>query len=194
MIIALIGIDGAGKTTAGKLLAEQLRTAAYPATFTANPSGRRTLAAWSRRRELQPPVALLDAVETGIRCVNVLVSHLRARRSSGAVIMDRYLYCQLALRRVRGLREGWFLTLLLKALPTPDIVFYFDVDPEIAHARIDSRATDLETLEHLGAFDQAYRGLPQFPAFIVIDATQSTEQVVESVLRELGVCGLGLQA
>lgn len=194
MIIALIGIDGAGKTTAGKLLTEQLCAAAYPATFTTNQSGRRSMAAWSHRRNLHPPVALLDAMETGIRCVNVLISHLRARRSSGAVIMDRYLHCQLALRRVRGIREGWILALLLKVIPTPDIIFYFDVDPEIAHARIDSRATDRETLEHLGAFDRAYKDLPQFPSFIVIDANPCAEQVVESILRELGVCGLGLQA
>ncbi|WP_019483323.1 dTMP kinase [Arthrobacter sp. TB 23] len=193
MIIALLGIDGAGKTTTGRLLTEQLRTAAYPATFSPNQSGRRSMTAWSHRRNLQPPVVLLDAIETGIRCVNVLISHLRARRSSGAVVMDRYLHCQLALRRVRGIREGWFLTLLLKVIPALDIIFYFDIDPEIAHARIDGRATDQETLEHLGAFDRAYKGLPQFPSFIVIDATQSAEQIVENILRELGVCGLGLQ-
>ncbi|WP_028281283.1 dTMP kinase [Arthrobacter sp. H5] len=193
MIIVLAGIDGAGKTTAGKLLTERLSAAAYPATFTANPSGRRSMTAWGTRRNIHPPAVLLDALETTIRCVNVLISHLRATTGSGVVIMDRHLYCQLALRRVRGLRPGWFLPLLLRVLPTPDIVFYFDVQTDIAHTRVNSRAADSETFEHLGAFNQAYRELQDFPSFITIDASHTSEQVVDDMLQELGMCGLGLQ-
>ncbi|WP_026552737.1 AAA family ATPase [Arthrobacter sp. H20] len=193
MLIVLAGIDGAGKTTAGKLLTERLSAAAYPATFTMNQSGRRSMTAWSARHNIHPPVALLDALETTIRCVNVLISHIRAMTGSGVLIMDRHLHCQLALRQVRGLRAGWLLPELLRVLPTPDIVFYFEVDADIAHARVSSRAADSETFEHLGAFDQAYRELRDFPSFITIDASPSSEQVVDDMLQELGVCGLGLQ-
>lgn len=108
--------------------------------------------------------------------------------------MDRYLYCQLALRRVRGLRPGWLLPTLLRFLPTPDVVFYFDVHADTAHARVSSRAADTETLEHLTMFDNAYRALQTFPSFIVIDASHSPGQVVDDILQELGVCGLGLQS
>ena len=102
MIIVLAGIDGAGKTTAGRLLTERLSAAAYPATFTMNQSGRRSMTEWSTGRNIHPPAALLDALETTIRCVNVLISHLRARVSSGVVIMDRHLYCPLDDMRVSG--------------------------------------------------------------------------------------------
>ncbi|GAA1348501.1 dTMP kinase [Arthrobacter roseus] len=193
MIIVLAGIDGAGKTTAGRLLAQRLAAAEYPATFTMNRSGRRSITAWCKRRNIHPPAVLLDAIETSIRCINVLVSHLRASADSGVVIMDRYLNCQLALRRVQGLSSGWLLPLLLKVLPAPDIVFYFDVPADIAYARITSRAADTETLEHLQAFDAAYRELKNFPSFVVIDASLTSEQLVEDMLQNLGVCGLGPQ-
>lgn len=193
MIIVLTGVDGAGKTTAGELLADRLSSAAYPAVITTNRSGRRSINAWCNSRGIHPPWILLDTIETGIRCANVIVSHLRAWNSSRVVIMDRYLYCQLALRRVRGLSPGWLMPTLLKLLPEPDLVFYFDVHADTAHGRISRRATDNETLEHLDMFDDAYRALEAFPSFIVIDANHSSEQIVDDILQELGVCGLGLQ-
>ncbi|MBG6225803.1 dTMP kinase [Arthrobacter sp. CAN_A2] len=192
MIIVLAGIDGAGKSTAGLLLAERLRAAAHPAIFTMNRSGRRSITGWCGRRNLSPPVAVLDAVETLIRCLNVLVSHARAGSRSGVVVMDRYLYCQLALRHLRGLPTGRLLPFLLRVLPTPGLVVYFDVTADVAYARITRRAVDVETIEHLTGLDAAYRQLSVFPTFLVLDASRTPEQLVEDVLQELGVCGAAL--
>ncbi len=172
---------------------QRFKAAGYPATFTTNCSGRRSLATWSARHNIHPPVMVVEAIETAIRCVNVLLSHCRATLGPGALIMDRYLYCQMALRRARGLHPGWLLPLLSRILPTADIVFYFNVPAEIAYARIARRATDVETLEHLRGFDAAYRELESFPSFIGIDATLPSEQIVEGMLEELGMCGLVLQ-
>lgn len=192
MLVVLVGIDGAGKTTAGRLLAQQLRASEYPAVFTRNSSGRRSITAWCVRRNINPSVRLLDAAETSIRCVNVFVSHLRALTGGRIVIMDRYLYCQSALRRARGLKPGRLLPLLLKLLPTPDIVFHFDVPVGVAYSRVHRRATDTETLEHLQALDEAYAELAEFPTFITIDASNPSEQLVEDMLLELGRRGLEL--
>ncbi|WP_394249211.1 dTMP kinase [Arthrobacter pityocampae] len=188
MIIVLAGIDGAGKSTAGLLLVERLRAAERPAVFTMNRSGRRSITAWCGRRGLHPPVALLDAVETSIRCANVLVSHARAGPRATVVVMDRYLYCQLALRHLRGLPAGRLLPFLLGVLPTPDLVVYLDVPAELAHARVVSRAVDSETVEHLGGLDAAYRQLGVFPTFLVLDASRTPGQLVEDILQELGAC------
>jgi dTMP kinase len=186
-IIVLTGIDGAGKTSAGELLTLRLSEKGYPATFTTNPSGRRSIGAWCERHRIHPPAVLLDAVETVIRCFNVAISHLRAGNHSRVVIMDRHLYCQLALRRVRGLRRGWFLPLLLRVLPAPEAVIYFDVGAEVAYNRIKSRASDTESLEHLTMFDRAYRELPDFQAFTIIDASRSTTDAVDDMMRALGL-------
>lgn len=183
--MVLSGIDGAGKTTAGRVLSQRLAAPGQPVVFALNSSGRRVMSRWSGGWKIHPSLSLLDAFETGIRSINVLISQLRARARSGMVIMDRYLYCQLALRRARGLPRGRYLPLLIRALSTPDIVFYFAIHPALAHARITSRAADNETLEHLEAFDEAYRQLAEFPSFVVINATQPTEQIVEDMLTEI---------
>lgn len=193
MIIVLVGIDGAGKCTAGRLLTQRLNAADHPATFSMNRSGRRSLELWSERHNIHPPVLVLETIETAIRCVNVLISHCRANIGPGILIMGRHLYCQVALRRVRGLRSGWLLPFLSKMLPLADIVFYFAVPTDIAHARIAGRATDSETLGHLQGFDAAYRGLEDFPAFVVINANLTSEEVVKGMLQELGPYGLGLE-
>ncbi|MGJ9373789.1 dTMP kinase [Nesterenkonia sp. CF4.4] len=192
MIVVLVGIDGAGKTTAGELLAQRLTATGYPAVFTRNSSGRRTITEWCARRNINPSVRLLDAAETSIRCVNVVLSHLRARTGSGVVIMDRHLYCQSELRRARGLDSGRFLPFLLKVLPSPDIVFHFDAPAGIAYSRVRRRAADTETLEHLQAFGESYTELAQFLTFITIDASGPTEQLVDAMMQELGMCGLEL--
>lgn len=185
VVVVLAGIDGAGKTTAGRVLAQRLAADGDPVLFTPNSSGRRVMSKWCARWKIHPPANLLDALESGIRALNVLCSQARASTRSGVVIMDRYLYCQLALRRARGLPRGRLLPLLIRLLPAPDLVFYFTIHPDLAHARITSRAADIETLEHLKAFDDAYSQLPEFLSFVMIDATQTTEQMVQDMLREI---------
>ena len=189
-VIVLAGIDGAGKSTAGRLLARRLAAAGLPAVLARNPCGRSTLAAWSRRLGITVPAGMLDTAETAIRCVNVLISQLRAATFPGIVIMDRYLYCQLALKRVKGRGHGRLLPWLLRLLPRPDVVFYLEVPAETALARIDLRATDFEDLESLRTFDQAYRELDDFDTFIRIDAGTSSGQIVEDMWRELTAAGL----
>lgn len=189
-VIVLAGIDGAGKSTAGRLLGRRLTSAGYPAVLARNPCGRSTLAAWSRRLGITVPAGLLDAVETGIRCANVLVSQLRAATFPGIVIMDRHLYCQLALKRVKGLDHGRMLPWLLRILPHPDVVFYLEVPAETALARIMERATDTEDLESLRTFDRAYRVLEDFDSFVRIDAGTFSGQIVEDLWRELAASGL----
>ena len=189
-VIVLTGIDGAGKSTAGRLLARRLAAAGCPAVLARNPCGRSTLAAWSRRLGITVPAGMLDAVETAIRCVNVLISQLRAATFPGIVIMDRYLYCQLALKRVKGRGQGRLLPWLQRLLPRPDVVFYLDIPAETALARIDLRATDTEDLESLRTFDAAYRALDDFDTFIRIDAATSSGQIVEDLWRELTAAGL----
>ena len=189
MIIVLAGIDGAGKSTAARLLARRLATTGHPAIVTMNPCGRSRMIAWSNRLGLKVPTRLQDAAETGIRCGNVLVSHLRAAYFPGITIMDRYLYCQLALKRVKGLGPGRLLPRLLRFLPRPDLVFYLEVPADVALARIIKRGTDTESLENLKDFDTGYRGLDDFPSFVMIDAGSSPEHIVDELWRVLATAG-----
>lgn len=183
MLVVLVGIDGAGKSTAARLLKDQILLSGGRALLVQNYSGRRTISTWCADHRVRLHPGLADMVETAIRVGHVLVTHLRAHRFDGLVLMDRHLYCQLALRAVRGLPPGRLLPWLLRHLPQPDLVVFFDTSPRRAYVRIKRRGTDQESLQFLEALSAAYRALPEYPTFVTVAAggtpTQTTNQLVE---------------
>lgn len=189
MLIVLTGIDGSGKTTAARALVDSARAEGRNAVLLSNHAGRRHLSLLSARLtwHLQPWFA--DFVETGIRVFNVLVNHARAssaaRKFDGLVVMDRHLHCQLALRHANGLGRGRLIPWLLGKLPAPDLMIHFDVDPRVAHDRVMARGTDKESLADLKAFRAAYRSLPEFDDFVVVDANGMPEDVLVQVTRAM---------
>lgn len=172
--VVLLGIDGAGKTTAARSVVRELHERGIEAELFRNPGGRRTLDRWAARHSRTAEAMLgsrrLDAIESTLRVLAVLRSTLQARRRRGVVLFDRHLQCQLALRLVRGLPASVVLPWLLRVLPQPDLVVYLSVDPRTAQARIAFRNTDEETLEFLTSLDAAYRQLPEFGRYAFVDA------------------------
>lgn len=187
--VVLLGIDGAGKTTAARAVVSQLHQRGIEAELFRNPGGRRTLDRWasrhSRTAEALLGTRLLDSIETSFRILAVLRSTLQARRRRGAVLFDRHLQCQLALRQVRGLPAGVLLPWLLRVLPQPDLVVYLSVEPETAQERIASRNTDVETLEFLTALDASYRRLPGFGDYTLVDANGSEAETAAALLEQI---------
>lgn len=181
MIIVLTGIDGSGKSTAARALVSAVKAKGGRALLLSNHAGRRSMSNLSARLGLALPGRLADVVETSLRVGNVLVSHLRARRFAGLVVMDRHLHCQLALRTAKGLPRGRFLPWLLARLPRPDAVFHLELDPAEAHRRITARGTDRESLADLTAFHAAYRELPEYADFIKVDASAPATHLAEQL-------------
>jgi len=169
----LLGIDGAGKSTAAGEVEALLP--GTPVLVLGNYSGRKTISALARRFGVPVPAIVADGVETAVRVFNVLLNHVRAARFDGLVIMDRHLYCQLALRKARGIRRRRALAALLGMLPEAQAVVYFDITAEQAYERITLRGEDQENLEDLQKFRKAYLELPWYPGFAVLDAAGSTE-------------------
>jgi dTMP kinase len=131
-------------------------------------------------------------VETTLRVINVLVSHAKASRFDGLVVMDRHLYCQLALRTAKGLPRGRLLPWLLSRLPAPDAVVHLEIEPALAHRRIMARGTDAETLADLSAFRDAYRSMPEYGAFLEVDGGRPPAEVL-AALKNI-VRGMTLRA
>jgi dTMP kinase len=183
MLIVLTGIDGSGKTTAARALVESARADGKNALLLANHAARRRLSLLSERFGWKLPPRAADIIETTVRLFNVLVNHARAHKFDGLVVMDRHLHCQLAMRQANGLGRGRLIPWLLGKLPTPDLAVYFDVDPRLAHQRVTARGTDNETLADLQAFRSAYRSLPEFDEFVVVDASGTPEQVLARLNR-----------
>ena len=183
MLVVLVGIDGSGKSTAARSLLAPIRRRGGRALLLHNHAGRRSISNWCAAHHVRLHPRLADLVETALRVGHVLVNHVRAYRFDGLVLMDRHLYCQLALRVTRGLPRGRLLPWLLRHLPQPDLVIFLDVPPVQAQGRITRRGTDHETLPFLDAFSAAYRALPEYPGFAVVpgDGTPAeiTDQLVE---------------
>ncbi|MDE8587310.1 AAA family ATPase [Arthrobacter sp. NQ4] len=185
MIIVLTGIDGSGKSTAARALVSMVRARGGRALLVSNHAGRRVMSLAAARLGVRLPDRVADGVETLLRVANVLVSHLRASRFDGLVVMDRHLHCQLALRHARGLPRGRFLPWLLARLPQPDAVFHLDIDHAEAHRRIIVRGTDSESLADLAAFHHGYRELPEYAGFLRIDASAPAGEVAAELHSRL---------
>lgn len=180
-LIVLLGIDGAGKSTAARAVEELLP--GTPVRVLGNYSGRKTISALAQRLGVPLPAGLADVLETAVRVFNVLLNHIRAARSGGVVIMDRHLYCQLALRKARGIGHRRTLSALLEMLPQANAVVYFDIPAEQAHQRITLRGEDQETLEDLQKFSAGYSQLPWYPGFTIVDASGTTESSARQLHR-----------
>ncbi len=105
-IIALIGIDGAGKSTQASELAEWLAAGGTRAIFCKNPGGRLRLDRLAHRLGRANAVDLLGVrtlsiVESVVRWLTVTRAVLRSRIWRKVAVMDRYLDCQYAVLRAR---------------------------------------------------------------------------------------------
>ncbi|MET4096332.1 thymidylate kinase [Arthrobacter sp. UYCu712] len=181
MLIVLTGIDGSGKTTAAQATVAAAQRDGKDALLLSNYAGRRRMSLLSARFGVQLHPRLADAAETVLRTANVLISHARAYRHPGLVIMDRHLHCQLALRQARGLPRGRFLPSLLRHLPQPDLVVHLVVDPEQAHERVMARGTDSETIEELEALSTGYESSPEYAHFTELPASGTPAEVLSGL-------------
>jgi dTMP kinase len=196
VFLTLEGVDGSGKTTQAKLLAEALGADGHDVVATREPGGTRL---GEEVREL-----LLEGVEMGPWAETTLFAAARAElverviapalEAGKDVVCDRYIDSSLAyqgIARGLGLDRVLELNLLVTGELLPDRTFLVLVDPEIAFQR--TKSSDRIEREgeafHL-AVDEAYRSLAEmFPDRITtVDGNREPDAVAEEILgrvREL---------
>lgn len=184
----MIGIDGSGKTTLAHALADQLTAAGRPAAYLQAPSGRPTLNRLAVRLGRRDAIDLFGrfvylAIESTIRFAVISYALIKSALTGRIAVLDRYVYCQFAVVRARRQSGERFIRALFGLFPKPDLVFFLAVSPEIAQRRVALRGTDSEELEYLMASDQAYRSLPEWPDFVVIDADAGPDEVLAEVVN-----------
>ena len=179
--IALLGIDGAGKSTVADIFATDLQTTGIPSQIMRNPSGRRWLSRLTLRFGAQLSPALANRLEWVVRCTNVLYAHVRAIRFPGITVMDRHIPCQLVLQAIGGIPTGRMLPRVLARLPHPEAIILIDVPAGIAYQRILTRGEDYETMAYLEAARSAYLELAHRQGWHVVDGSGSARQVADAV-------------
>jgi dTMP kinase len=190
--IALVGADGSGKTTQAHRLADDLAAAGLPAVYRRNAGGRRWFGRLAARLGRQDAEDLLGrrrmlAVESTLRWLAILRTLLRRAVTGEIAVMDRYAVCQYASLRARAAGAGAERRnrLAYGLFPPPDVTFLLTAEPRVAHDRIEARGYDHETTEHLATVTAAYRGLPEYSDFVVIDGNKSPDQVAAAIRAHL---------
>jgi dTMP kinase len=146
--ICIEGLDGCGKTTQAKLLAEKLRKG-YNAVYTAEPSrGKigmfiRKSCLYGEKRLSSVAEALLFAAD---RLEHVENEVLPALRQGRLVVSDRYVYSSLAYQGAAGLSLDWIEKINEHAL-CADFAVFIDVDPQIVMQRLKPTRSVMENLE-----------------------------------------------
>ncbi|MCM4080660.1 dTMP kinase [Paractinoplanes hotanensis] len=190
--VALVGMDGSGKTTQAHRLADELEAAGLRVAYRRNAGGRHWFGKLAVRLGKRDAEDLLGRrgtllVESVLRWLAILRTLVRRRFTGGTVVMDRYAVCQYASLRARHAapaaerRARW----AYHFFPKPDLTFLLDVDPKVAHERIEARGYDSETMDYLESARAAYLSLPELADFVVIDANGTPDEVSAALHAEL---------
>ncbi len=183
MLIAVEGIDGAGKTTISQYIAELLKKKGLEVVILKEPSnseyGRKIRESDERLpAEEELRLFILD------RIVDVRENILPALRSGKTVVMDRYYYSNIAYQSARGLNGDEIKKVNEEIAPKPDLVILLDVNPEISLSRIQKRKklTPFERVEYLKKVREIFLKYADDKT-VIVDANKSLEEVKAEVKR-----------
>ena len=189
-LIALEGIDQAGKRTQAALLARKLSRGGYVTSIWSfpdykTPLGKQLKVYLAGRRKLDyHSVHLLYAAnkwEQASKLENAI-------RDGSNIIVNRYSPSNIAYGVAHGLPLAW-LNSLEDGLPKPDAVFVLDINPSISFKR-KSRRRDVHErdLKYLKKVRSAYLRLARKYGWRVVDANKSLDNVHSELWT--GVSGL----
>jgi len=180
VFIVFEGIDGSGKSTHIKALAEELSSQGYGVLQTSEPSKDRIgnfIRRYAERNDsrLTPETeALLFAADRFEHVKTVIEPALRRGR---IVISDRYLYSSLAYQGAGGLEVDWIRE-MNRFAPKPDLGILLDILPEFSLQRVNRRKTVFENSDYLRKVRNIYLKLVEEEEELVrIDADKPRKAV-----------------
>ena len=189
-VIAFLGIDGSGKSTQAKRIANWLQRAGRKVTYLKTSRGRSKLDRVARSNGFADLANFVGAETAALMNASLgwwsLYGIRQSLREPGAfVVIDRYMHCHAAMARIQAPAVEGKIGGLFRRYPEPDQTFYVHAPAAVAHGRtIDRDGREVDTVDALAAFDRAYRGLPEFGTFIAVDGNRPHD-VVQVEIRRL---------
>lgn len=192
MIVTFSGIDGSGKSTRSQKLVQLLRERGLPAVlskpaYEANEAVK-DFCAWAYGDRF----AYFDQLdpEFYISCLIAdwlaYLARVLSQVESEILICDRYIYDLLA-QAMHMKSQAVVLRRLWPLFPKPDISYFLEMSPEIAHERVKARRElpmhRAESLDELKVLAGAFGELAQRLDWnrIPVKDTTSTEELAEEV-------------
>lgn len=187
VLVALEGIDGAGKSTLARSLAAALRRRGYSVRQRREPADRKLgrIAQDAGARD-----AWTGAIYFTVDRHLALPDLARDLHRFDVVLTDRSFYSTLAYQgsALSGRDQGRLLRIETSATLTPDVVVLLDLSPSTALVRLGRRSRlrgPLERQQTLARVAKAYRRLSRRGGWIVLDAIRPVREHVGVVLDRL---------
>lgn len=186
LLIAVEGIDGAGKTTLVQALHQWLSSVGAKVEVSKEPTQgpwgaklREAAASGRTSAEDERRYLILDRKQHVAELIQP------ALRRNAIVVLDRYYPSMLAYQGAAGLDVGELLTDNAFA-PTPDVLLLLDLDPALGLARIRARGdvpNHFETPDSLTAAREIFLSM-DVPK-VVIDAALPVEEVIAEAQKRV---------
>ncbi len=186
LFIVIEGIDGTGKSTQSKRLAEWFRSRGREVVLSREP----TDGPWGKKLRESATTGRLSA-EKELECFlndrreHVEMSIKPALAEGKVVILDRYYFSTMAYQGARGFDPSEIRRRNEAFAPQPDLLLILDLSIESAHGRIGARgdtANEFEQRDTLTRCREIFLSLRDEPFACVIDAEPSLNEVTADIL------------
>jgi dTMP kinase len=186
IFIVIEGIDGTGKSTQSKRLAEWFRSRGREVVLSREP----TDGPWGKKLRESATTGRLSAEEE-LECFlndrreHVEMSIKPALAEGKVVILDRYYFSTMAYQGARGFDPAEIRLRNEAFAPQPDLLLILDLSVESAHGRIGARgdtANEFEQRDTLSRCREIFLSLRDEPFACVIDAEPSLNVVTADIL------------
>jgi dTMP kinase len=189
-LIAIEGIDGAGKTTQAHLVQAALQARNLPVIRSKEP----TTGKWGqilRDSALTGRLSLEEEVEAFIKDRHEHVTSVidPALEAGHIVIVDRYYFSNMAYQGARGYDVELLRVRNEAIAPEPDLLVILDIEPKMGLERIrlrGDRANHFEQSGQLSKIRQIFLSIAK-PYKYVLDARLSAEEITTLIVRQLVV-------
>jgi dTMP kinase len=187
LCIAIEGIDGSGKTTHSRLLADWLQERGYECIVEHEP----TNGPWGRKLRESAATGRLspeDELEYFLRDRRQHVEEViaPALAAGKVVILDRYYFSTMAYQGARGFDPAEIRRRNEEFAPVPDLLLVLDLEVDAALERIGARgdtANEFEKRDSLQKCREVFLSLSDEP-FVRVISTKGTPDEVEVAIRE----------
>ena len=187
ILIVFEGIDGSGKSTQLRRTAALLRARGLDILETGEP----TKGLWGRKiREMARTTDRVPRETELAWFIKDRREHMRdavepALAAGRVVLCDRFYFSTVAYQGARGFDPATLLADSQAEFGRPDLVLFFDIDPEDGLARVAARGGEaepvFEELNYLERVAEIFRSL-EVPERVRIDAARGEEAVAKDVM------------
>jgi dTMP kinase len=196
--IALEGLDGSGKTTQVKLLAEKFKENGYAIYTTAEPTtsriGLMIKDIFKHKMEADHrTIAALYAADRLEHLLNKTDGILKRLEEGYTVLTDRYYFSSYAYHAVH-MSMDWVIQAnsLSATLLRPDLNIFIDTSPELSMQRLHRGRSSIELYETIDNLKQvrnkyfeAFETLREEEKIFISDGNRSPEEIANDIWKEV---------